>query len=176
MSDSQASLNIKAEAHRSIPPPPGYIELGRGGDFDPPNSFFRGIMRASDGESWSMPLDIAGSNPDFIYAIKAPIEKIVESTQKGNGMKDDKAKPLAGCLSTFPRALESVVSCFTYGASKYSRDNWQAVPDGAQRYYDAFWRHLIKSGIEEFDPESGIPHIDHALWNLMAHRELTLRQ
>lgn len=90
------------------------------------------------------------------------------SNLKQAGVKDDSGKILAGILGDFAKALESVATVGTYGAAKYVRGGWISVPDGQQRYTDALWRHLLKSNYEDVDPESGIPHLHHALWNLMA--------
>jgi dATP/dGTP diphosphohydrolase len=50
------------------------------------------------------------------------------------------------------------------GALKYGRSNWRAVGVRASIYYDACSRHLNKwfEG-EELDPDSGLPHLAHAL-------------
>lgn len=50
------------------------------------------------------------------------------------------------------------------GALKYGRGNWKAVGVRASTYYDACGRHLNKwfEG-EESDPDSGLPHLAHAL-------------
>lgn len=96
-------------------------------------------------------------------------------SQHEPGAKNDKGKPLAALLTGFSRALEAVVEVSTYGAAKYTRDGWQHVPDGAMRYKDAMWRHLLKAGHEELDPESGFPHEFHAAWNLLAYIELQQR-
>lgn len=61
---------------------------------------------------------------------------------------------------SFSRGLAAVL---TYGAAKYSDDNWSKVPDLRRRYYAALLRHLEswRSG-EALDSESGLPHLDHA--------------
>jgi hypothetical protein len=56
------------------------------------------------------------------------------------------------------------------GAKKYGRNNWkQATADDVYRYEAALLRHIMayKSG-EEIDKESGLSHLSHALWNLVA--------
>jgi len=94
------------------------------------------------------------------------------------GSKLDGGKPLAGELVlSFPRALEALVTVATYGAGKYSRHGFLQVPNAEVRYLDACMRHLLKYGQgEHLDPESGLPHIDHALWNVAAIVELGLRK
>lgn len=50
------------------------------------------------------------------------------------------------------------------GALKYGRMNWRAAGVRASIYIDAVQRHLAKwSEGEENDPDSGLPHLAHAL-------------
>lgn len=43
-------------------------------------------------------------------------------------------------------------------------DNWKTVPDGKQRYLDAFLRHgMATASGEKLDPDSGLPHMAHAV-------------
>ena len=94
------------------------------------------------------------------------------------GSKLDGGKLLAGELVlSFPHALEALVTVATYGAGKYSRHGFLQVPNAEVRYLDACMRHLLKYGQgEHLDPESGLPHIDHALWNVAAIVELGRRK
>lgn len=50
------------------------------------------------------------------------------------------------------------------GALKYGRSNWREAGVKASIYYDALQRHVTKwfEG-EEADPDSGLPHLAHAL-------------
>lgn len=82
------------------------------------------------------------------------------------GRKFDGGKLEYGLLPPF--ALEEIVKVLTFGAQKYERDNWQKVPDSKRRYFDALQRHVWawKRG-EQFDPESGIHHLAHAMCCLM---------
>lgn len=91
------------------------------------------------------------------------------------GAKADAGKCAAGVLHDFALALKAVADVGDMGMRKYTRGGWQAVPNGAERYNDAMWRHLLKARHEELDPESGLPHLDHMLWNLMAVVELRER-
>lgn len=60
-------------------------------------------------------------------------------------------------------ALAEYVGVLTYGAAKYSARNWEAGMDWS-RLYAAALRHLTSwwRG-EDTDPESGHPHLAHAL-------------
>lgn len=78
------------------------------------------------------------------------------------GRKDDVGKLRA---SLFPlSAFWAVIEVLEFGAARYGVENWREVPEGRTRYYDALLRHLTAwySG-ERLDPESGKPHLAHAL-------------
>lgn len=53
------------------------------------------------------------------------------------------------------------------GATKYGRSNFRATEVRASIYFDAALRHLMKwfEG-EWYDPDSGLPHLGHALASL----------
>lgn len=91
------------------------------------------------------------------------------------GSKLDAGKCAAGVLHDFAHALQAVANVGDFGMRKYTRGGWQAVPNGAERYFDAMWRHILKARHEEVDPDSKLPHLDHALWNLCAVIELRER-
>lgn len=65
-----------------------------------------------------------------------------------------------------PVAVEAMAKVLTYGAKKYKPNNWQKAEDFS-RYTDALYRHLEawRSG-QEFDDESGLSHLSHALTNI----------
>jgi len=94
------------------------------------------------------------------------------------GAKDDKAKPMAGVLLDFSRALQTVVDVGTYGAKKYTRTGWATVPEGSQRYTDALVRHLLAIDVDPdgLDKETGLPHLAHVAWNALAVLELQARR
>lgn len=94
------------------------------------------------------------------------------------GAKDDKAKPMAGVLLDFSRALQTVVDVGTYGAKKYTRTGWATVPEGSQRYLDAMMRHLLAMDVDPdgLDKETGLPHLAHVAWNALAVLELQARR
>lgn len=83
------------------------------------------------------------------------------------GHKDDAGKPE---FSQVPRGtLIEVARVLTDGAKHYgSDDNWKRVPNPRKRYYDAACRHLDSwwNG-ELIDPNSGRPHLAHAIADLM---------
>ena len=93
------------------------------------------------------------------------------------GIKHDggKVQP-ALVLETMARALHAVCEVGTFGAQKYSADNWLQVADGLSRYRNAKHRHMLAAAMgEKHDPESGLPHAAHEAWNALAALELELR-
>lgn len=82
------------------------------------------------------------------------------------GVKYDKDKPRWGLLPW--DGLAPVVDVLTYGAKKYAPDNWRKVPGWEWRYWDAAHRHLAAYGRgEKTDPETGLPHLAHAVCCLL---------
>jgi hypothetical protein len=69
-----------------------------------------------------------------------------------------------------PEALLQIAEVLGFGAAKYGENNWRMDGDNtkwsrtyssAQRHLNAFW-----SG-EDLDPESGLPHLSHAITQLI---------
>lgn len=82
------------------------------------------------------------------------------------GIKYDQGKPRFSLIPA--ETMYQVVQVLEYGAHKYSPDNWREVPDLSTRYYDAMMRHVYAHRIGEFsDPETGLPHLAHAICCLM---------
>jgi hypothetical protein len=71
--------------------------------------------------------------------------------------------------------ITGLAAVYAYGRKKYAANSWQTVPPDAQgrtaeeRYEEAMFRHWsdFKKG-EWRDPESGLPHLYHFLWNAVA--------
>ena len=92
------------------------------------------------------------------------------------GVKHDQGKPRVGLMvQDFSRALTEVAKVSTFGAEKYSPSGWVSVENAQERYTDALYRHLLASASEYADPESGLPHLAHAAWNVLAILELRQR-
>jgi len=86
------------------------------------------------------------------------------------GAKLDDGKLMAGLvLGGFSRALKGVAEVGTMGAKKYTPNGWQEVDNAFNRYHDAAIRHWLSynSG-EKLDPESGLSHLKHLAWNMLA--------
>jgi len=77
----------------------------------------------------------------------------------GSGTKDDQGKVELALIP--PEALVLIGEVFTYGAKKYSPDNWRngmswrRMASAALRHYMAWLRG------EQNDAESGLPHLAH---------------
>jgi len=69
------------------------------------------------------------------------------------------------------RPLQEVARIYGYGSKKYAPRNWERGYDWSlsyaamQRHLNAFWRG------EDFDPESGLPHLGHAVFHCLALME-----
>jgi len=74
------------------------------------------------------------------------------------GVKQDNEKLMMNLLPF--ESLEAVAEVLTFGAKKYSPDNWKYVNDGMERYEAALLRHLTahKKG-EIIDPDSQCTHL-----------------
>lgn len=72
-----------------------------------------------------------------------------------------------------PMAIEEVVKVLTFGTAKYAPDNWRKCDD-LSRYRFAAMRHFeaYRKG-EILDPETELPHLAHAICNLIFLLELT---
>lgn len=95
--------------------------------------------------------------------------------QHSPGAKLDGNKIRAGLLGDFSLALLEVAKVSDYGAKKYSKGGWQFVENGIERYNDAQWRHLLAERHGSIDRESGLLHLAHQAWDLLARLELQLR-
>lgn len=88
-----------------------------------------------------------------------------EVEMTAEGIKFDNEKPRMDLLDS--EFLEGVADVLSFGANKYADNNWRG---GIlySRLIAAAYRHLgaINRG-EDFDPESGLPHVHHLGCNVM---------
>ncbi len=96
--------------------------------------------------------------------------------QPGAKLDAGKAPVMRGAVQYFPRALEAVAGVSLFGATKYTWNGWESVPDGVNRYSDAMGRHLTGEAVDgPTDPETGLLHAAQVAWNALARLELMLR-
>ena len=97
--------------------------------------------------------------------------------QHETGAKLDAGKVRLGLvLGAFSNALVEVGKVGTYGAQKYTDNGWLDVPKGKARYTDALLRHIFaEASGEECDSDTGLSHLAHACWNMLAVLELHMR-
>lgn len=88
----------------------------------------------------------------------------LQEVLSGSGKKYDDGKLMWDLLPW--DAVEKVVEILTYGAKKYTPNNWQNVK--ANRYYAALMRHIVAElKGEDCDEESGLLHLSHAACNIL---------
>ena len=93
------------------------------------------------------------------------------------GVKFDSGKVRIDLLTvSMPNAVLAVGKVLTFGANKYSDDNWKKVPEANTRYSAALDRHMnaLHRG-EEQDPETGLSHLAHAACCVLFMLELSHR-
>jgi hypothetical protein len=97
---------------------------------------------------------------------------MAQAQTDAGGVKHDDGKLRLDLIP--PEAIRALGEIFTHGCQKYGDRNWEQgiAPD---RLYAACQRHLLAHRLgEATDPESGLPHLAHALCNLAMW--LTLEQ
>lgn len=90
---------------------------------------------------------------------------------KTKAIKHDSDKARMDLMPALP--LLEIGQVMGYGAKKYSERNWEQGMSWG-RMYAAAQRHLLAfwSG-EDIDPESGLSHLAHAGFNILALLEYT---
>jgi hypothetical protein len=90
--------------------------------------------------------------------------------QYTEGVRFDTGKPRYDLIDAY--GLEELAKVYTMGAEKYEENNWRKgmkwsrVFASTLRHLYKFWR-AKQFGTSEIDEESGLPHLAHALWNVM---------
>lgn len=146
----------------------------------PLNSIFNVVMHAN--ESKHLGDKGRGTTRDLIkpkdwVGPEHEIRNILRGTNKeapkmyeDKVIKDDAQK---NRLELLPfDTLTGVADVFAYGADKYYKDSWRsATPATYSRSFGSILRHLTRwyAG-QEFDPESNLNHIDHAISQLLIMR------
>jgi hypothetical protein len=120
------------------------------------------------------PPEVPGSSDHIADARKMVGNHSGDANEKV-GIKHDQDKPRFDLIP--PRAEEMLARVLTFGANKYAPGNWQHVPDAENRYIAAALRHINAQRIgEHSDPETGLPHLAHAMCCLAFVIELHERE
>ena len=133
-----------------------------------------------------------GNNEDFIvaayYLVTNEVERASDHVRipcnwiymvnEQQGKKFDDNKPPVGLIfESFPRALIEVAKVAGFGTKRYGRGNCFLVEDAKNRYNDAKARHAISQFIDgDLDPDSGLYHLAHEVWNGLFLLETKLRE
>lgn len=73
-----------------------------------------------------------------------------------------------------PEALLELAKVYGYGAEKYDHHNYRKGYNWSLSY-NALLRHVLASiNGEDFDPESGLPHMAHAAWHCLTLTQFLL--
>lgn len=91
-----------------------------------------------------------------------PVAGTIRVTNEQGGVKADGGKMQPRLLmQSMPNAVSEICEVLTYGANKYTPDNWKKVE--ADRYTDALYRHLLAFHAgEQVDSETNKHHLAHA--------------
>ena len=84
-------------------------------------------------------------------------------------MKSDTGKPQWWLLRGIYSSVDCVIRVREWSLKDHpDPDDWMLLPDGRRKFIDAAIRHcvLVHEG-EDINPESGLPHLAHALLDLM---------
>lgn len=101
---------------------------------------------------------------DFMQPEADEGRRVVMAPAPG-AVKDDARKPRTDLLPF--DAIEGVAVVLDYGAQKYAARNWELGLSWG-RLLAATLRHLFRWGLgEDIDPESGLPHLDHAACSVL---------
>lgn len=121
----------------------------------------RGVATLQEGER--------GRVGEYDYRVRVHSDAIrmklgwqVANLSASPGMKFDGGKMRYDLVDPDTEAEE--VAVLMFGAVKYEEENWRLVPDAKKRYYAALRRHVAAyMRGEEFDLETGLHHLGHAL-------------
>lgn len=118
------------------------------------------------------------SNKEYNYQEYKVCDTAVDSNI---GVKHNSLKaPLDIVINRqFPKALQILALATAFGNKKYEATdkdflNFKRVAGGSQTYFDAAARHNAQRNEE--DKDSLLPHLVHAVWNMLASLEITIEE
>ena len=125
------------------------------------------------------PEELEIQNPVDLLSMTKEKAEYKKEFKEEVGKKFDSNKPMVGTIiRVFPRALMAIGAVIRFGAKKYPNpNNWKMNEDIINRYFDSAIRHMSKhfAGYEK-DEETGLPHLVHAAWNMLAILEKYLME
>lgn len=86
--------------------------------------------------------------------------------EQNEGLHKDEGKLRVDLVP--PELIEAVAEVLTFGAKKYAPRNWEKGITYSRVYASALRHMLAWAKRDDIDKESGLNHLKHALWNLMA--------
>lgn len=130
----------------------------------------------STGDATIQCIYIGNMRPVSVPAEEPPVGTETFGPLTAQAFKADAGKPrwsllMRGCsnaLAGVVRVLTFAVTPPDQGGKGYVPHSWKQVPNAAERYEDALYRHLaqLRAG-EEVDPESGESHWAHVATNAL---------
>lgn len=91
------------------------------------------------------------------------------------GEKYDEEKPDWSLLPA--NAAQEAVKVLTFGAKKYSDENWRLLDNAKKRYIAAALRHISEYRLGKIlDDETGLHHLAHAVCCLFFIAELDIQK
>lgn len=88
-------------------------------------------------------------------------------------MRFNEGKPDLTYLLEFPRAMALFCNICKFGEHKYGRGNFKRGGKPDLEYYQSAMRHLQAAYAgEDFDADSGLHHLGHAIWNFITLIEI----
>lgn len=109
------------------------------------------------------------SLPPYTFTETSTVSAPEASAKMDTAIKHDNEKAPFALLSY--AALEGTANVLKFGAKKYAPDNWRKGFE-YRRLISAAMRHLMAfSDGADLDPESGLPHLDHAACMIMFLQE-----
>jgi hypothetical protein len=108
-------------------------------------------------------------DPDKEFKPKRELKPDPESDKPKEGLRFDQGKPRADLLS--PIAMMGLSTVLAHGCDKYGARNWQKGMKWG-KVIGSLLRHTFKfMAGEDFDEETGFPHVDHIATNAMFLQE-----
>lgn len=109
--------------------------------------------------------DMSLDRPSRYGILCSSCERDLERSSRLTATKHDAAKPRHSLLP--PHAIDAIIAVLEFGAARYGERNWMGGMKWS-RCFDAAMRHLWRwfRG-EDIDPDSGLPHLAHAIVSLM---------